>query len=107
RDQFLPAASVHDVVPDRTAARAFGDDCLELIGLRCRLDQHLAAHGEPDATDPLGIDVLLPLQERNRRMDVPLALPAESVGVSLALALAAAIEQQNAISVASEQLRPF
>ena len=70
-------------------------------------DHHLAADGEPDAADSLGIDVRLTLQERNRRVDVPLALPAEGVRVALALALAAAVEEQDAVSVAREQLGPL
>ena len=41
-----------------------------------------------------GIDVGPALQERDRRVDVALALPAEEVRVALALALAAAVEER-------------
>ena len=46
------------------------------------------------------------LEEGDGRVDVALAVPAESVRVALALALAAAVEEQHAVAVAGEQLRP-
>ena len=73
--------------------------------LGCSLDHHLAADRETDAADPPRIDVRTALQERDRRVDVPLALPAEEVGVALALALAATVEEQDAVAMPREQLR--
>ena len=49
----------------------------------------------------------LPLQERHGRVDVSLALPPEDVRVAFALALAAAVEEQDAVAVTREQLRPL
>ena len=94
------------IVPDGRLL-ALGDDRLQVRGLRRSLDHHLAADGEADAADSPGIDVGLTLQERNGCVNVPLALPTEGVRVALALTLTAAVEQQDAVSVAFEQLGPL
>ena len=41
----------------RPDACAFRDDRLELVGLGRRLEQHLAADGQPDPADPVVVDV--------------------------------------------------
>ena len=54
-----------------------------------------------------GIDVGTTLQERDGRVDVSLALPPEGVGVALALTLTSAVEEEDSVPVAREQLRPL
>ena len=96
---------VREDVAHRTAARALRHDRLERRRLGGRLDHHLAADGEADAADPLGVDVGAALQEGDGRVDVTLSLPAERVRVALALALAATVEEQHAVTVAGQHPR--
>ena len=86
---------------------ALGHDRPERGGLRSRFDHHLAADGEADPADPVGVDIGPTLQEGNGRVDVSLALPAEEIRVALALALAATVEHQDAVAVPREHLRPL
>ena len=58
---------------------------------RSGLDHQLAADGEADPADPLGVDVGPAAQEVDGRADVLLAAPAVRVRVAVAGALAAAI----------------
>src|SRR5262245_61707463 len=81
------------------------DDRLQLVVLRRLLDHHLAADGEPEPADPPVRDVGPCLQVVDRRRDVAVALPAEQVRVTFALALAAPVEEEHAVAVAREQPR--
>ena len=100
-----PLPGFAQLVADRAAARALGDDRPERRRLGCSLDHHLAADREADAADPIRIDVGPALQVRDGGVDVALALPAEQVRVALALALAATVEEQHAVAVPCEELR--
>ena len=69
------------------------------------MEHQLAADGQPEAADALGVDVGPALEERDGGLDVLLALPAERVRVALALALTAAVEEQHAVAVPGEHAR--
>ena len=69
------------------------------------MDQHLAADGEADPADPLGIDVGTAAEIRRGGVKISLAVPAEGVRIALARALAAAVEEQDAVAVADEHAR--
>ena len=70
-------AGVGEVVADGAAARALGDDRPQRGRLGRGLDHHLAADREADAADPLRVDVGPALEERDGRVDVARAVPAE------------------------------
>ncbi len=55
--------------------------------------------------DPAWLDVGPLPQEVDRGVDVLLAAPAEEVGVALARAFAAAVEEEHAVAVAREHAR--
>ena len=82
--------------------RALGDDRLERVRLGGGLEHQLAADREPDSADAIGIDVGPLAQERDRRLDVPVAVPADRVRIALAVALAAPVEQEHAVAVPDE-----
>ena len=106
--QLVPAdAPVREV--SRTERPLPPSDMIAFIAVRLGrgLDHHLAADREADAADPLRVDVGAALQERDGGVDVPLALPAEQVRIALALALASAVEEQHAVAVVGEHLRPL
>src|SRR5439155_12161685 len=69
------------------------------------LEEGLAADGEADAADSVAVDVGAVLQERNGRIHVFVGCPAEGVRVAVAVAFAAAVEEQDAVAVASEHPR--
>ena len=77
----------------------------ELVGLGGGLDHHLAADGEADAADPLGVDVGPALEVVDRGLDVRVAAPAPGVGLALAATLAATVEEQHAVAVPGEHPR--
>ena len=95
----LDETGVRDVVADRLAARALGDDRLERVRVCGGVDQHLAADREADPADPVGIDVRAALEVLDRGVEVAVADPAEDVRVAVARALAAAVEEEDAVAV--------
>ena len=78
---------------------------LESVGVGRRADEHLAADREPEAADPPGIDVGAAAQKSRGGEKVSLSVPAERVRVALAHALAATVEEQDAVAVADEHAR--
>ena len=72
---------------------------------RSGLEQQLAADGEAEAADAIAVHLRAPAQEPDGGGDVGLALPAEGVVGAVALALAAPVEQQDAVSVTDEHAR--
>ena len=55
-----------------------------------------------EPADAAGMDVRPALEEGERSLQVPVAGPAERVGIAFALALAPAVEEENAVAVAGE-----
>src|SRR3954454_23975814 len=86
-------------------AGAVRDDRRELGGAGGLLEHHLPAAREPDAADAGGLNVAAALEEPDRRGDVLGAAPAPRVGPALAAALAAAIEEQDAVAVPRPEAR--
>ena len=100
RDRLHRAVQL-ERLPVRAHARSVGDDGGE-PGRTCRrLEQHLAAHRQPDRPDPAGADVFARLQVVDRCVHVAISCPAELVRVTT-LALAAAAEEEDAVAVADE-----
>ena len=69
------------------------------------LDHQLAADGQAEPADPVGVDVGARPQVGDRRLEVAVAAPAPAIGVAVALALAAAVEEQDAVAVPDEHAR--
>ena len=69
------------------------------------MDHHLAADGEAEAADLLGVDVGAAAQVVGGGVEIPLAVPAEEVRVAFAGALAAPVEEEDAVAVADEHAR--
>ena len=69
------------------------------------MDQHLAADRKADGADPLWVDIRTTLKKRGCRMQVTVADPTESIRVTFACALAAAIEEEDAVAVTHEHSR--
>ena len=105
RERLLQVAQrrVVPVLGDRADAGALGDDGAQPGVLRGGLEQHLAADGEPEAADALRVHVRAAGEEVDRGLQVGVAAPAVGVEVAVALAFAAPIEQQHAVSVPREQ----
>src|SRR5262249_8326766 len=101
----LPWGVVDEVVANRAAARAFRDDRLQRRRVGRGFAQHLAADREADAADAPRVDVGAALEVGNGSVDVASAMPAEGVRIALALALAATVEEQDAVAVAGQELR--
>jgi hypothetical protein len=89
----------------RAAPGSLGHDRAQRGDFRGRLQQHLAADREPDAAYAVGVHVLARPQVLDRGLHVAVAIPSVGVRVTLALALAAAIEQQHAVAVPGEEAR--
>ncbi len=98
----LPAG---EVLAERAGAGAVGDDRLEAVRFGCGLEECLAADGEADAADPVPVDVGALLEVRDGGVHVVVGIPAEGVGVAVALAFTAAVEQQHAVAVTDEHAR--
>jgi hypothetical protein len=64
-----------------------------------RFDHQLAAHGEAEAADAAGVDLLATAEIYDRGLDVALAAPAERVRGSLAGPFATAVEEKDAVAV--------
>src|SRR5215204_3471777 len=93
--------AVHvDRLSHRADSRAFGHDRLEVVRLCGRLEHHLSADGEPDATDAIRVDVRPTPEVGDRRVQIARASPAERVRVTVALTLAAPVEEQNPVALA-------
>jgi hypothetical protein len=74
---------VDGVLANGACAGALGDDGLQLVRLRRRLQERLAADGEPEPSDAVGVDVVAPAQVRKRPeqiggIRVPRYVPADS-----------------------------
>src|SRR5436190_9115754 len=69
------------------------------------MNEYLAPDRESDRTGPLAVDVRAGAQIRGGGVEVAVAVPAEDVRVTLARALAATIEEENAVAVADEHPR--
>ena len=65
--------------------------------------QHLAADGEPEGADPVGVHVGTLPQVGDACQDILVAGP--SHGVALAAALSAGVEQQHPVPVREEHAR--
>ena len=104
-EPFVVADSYREGLAYGTDPRPSETTAVEAVRLGGRLDHHLAAHREPDAPDPIRVDVGPAPEIVDGGVHVPLALPAEDVRVALALALAAAVEEEDAVPVADEHPR--
>src|SRR4051794_30152274 len=91
-----------DDLANRARARAFGHESLEVIRFGGRLQHHLPADGEPDAADPVSIDVGTTLEERRRRGDVFVERPTVRVRLAVTLSLTAPVEEQHAVPMPHE-----
>ena len=69
------------------------------------MKQGLAADGEPDATNPALPHIGPALQEGDGGLEVSGGSPAEGVRIAIALALAATVEEQDAVAVTHEYSR--
>ena len=78
-------------------AGAFRHDRLEVGRLRGRLDQDLAADGEAEPADPVVVHVGAGLEVLGAGEQVAVARPAD--GVAFARALAARVQEQDAVAV--------
>ena len=67
-------------------------------------EQHVRTGREPDCADPVRVDVVAGLEERERARDVLRPVPAVVVLAAVALAAAAGVVEQDAVAVTCEQL---
>ena len=109
-EEGLERIPIGEPVACRLPARALGDDRLERVRVRGCVDEHLAADRESDSAKPLWVDIRAAAEIGRCRMEVAVAHPAEAVRIAFASALAAPVEEQDAVAVADEHpgvlLRP-
>ena len=102
-----PSISISSTLSLKARAPAPSDTtALQVVVLGGRLEHHLAADRQADPADAVGVDVGARLEVVDRRLHVAVAAPAEGVWLAVALALAAAVEDEHAVAVASEHRLP-
>ena len=88
---------------DRADGGALGDDGLHVLAVGRGLKESLAANGQSEASDAIGLDVGPALQEVDRGEQVALAVvPGVGVGIAVALALSTTVEDEHAVAMAGE-----
>src|SRR5205814_7090310 len=107
----LRRTHVHDVLANRPSARTVRDDRREATRLRARLQQRLASDREADRADAFVVNVRPPAEEPQGALEIAMERPAERVRITFALSLTSAVEDEDAVAMASEHprmlLRPF
>lgn len=92
-------------VGQRASGGAVCDDGVDVVSARGEFDENVGAGGQSERADSTVLDVRSVLEPRDRRLNV--AAPSRAVGIRLALALApaASVKEQHAVSGAGEHCR--